>query len=111
MCPIKKSKGKAARKEDPKANKKQQEKIIQDRTFGLKNKNKSTKVAKFCKSVAQAVKGVPKGGEQAQKEREFKLKEEKRKKDEQDALLSSLLKSVNTVKQMKPKEGTFALFV
>ncbi len=86
--------------------KKAQEKIIQDRTFGLKNKNKSTKVQKFVKSVAQKVKGVVgKGGEQALKDKEFKDRIEKKKQQEKEELLNSLFKSVISVKQQQPKEG------
>ena len=92
-------------KTSKKTTKKAQEKIIEDRTFGLKNKNKSSKVQKFVKSVAQAVKGVPKGGEQAQKEREYKEKVEKKKQQEKEALIASLFKSVANVNQQQPKEG------
>lgn len=34
---------------------KQKEKVVQDRTFGLKNKNKSKTVQTFIKGVAHAV--------------------------------------------------------
>jgi hypothetical protein len=34
---------------------KKQEKVIQDRTFGLKNKNKSSKVQKYVQSVQKQV--------------------------------------------------------
>jgi hypothetical protein len=105
-------KGMRKKKEDKpakKTTKKAQEKVIEDRTFGLKNKNKSAKVQKFVKSVAQAVKGVPKGGEQAQKEREFKEKAEKKKQIEKDALIASLFKSVANINQQQPKEGRTTL--
>lgn len=98
-------KSKKDAKAPDKTSKKQQEKIIEDRTFGLKNKNKSTKVQKFVKSVAQKVKGVPKGGEQAQKEREYKLRMEKKKQEERDALIADLFKTVDSIKQQQPKEG------
>ena len=45
--------------------KKEQEKIIEDKTFGLKNKNKSKAVQKFIKGVETKVKtggGNIKGG-------------------------------------------------
>jgi len=93
-------------KKDDKLSKKTQEKIIQDRTFGLKNKNKSTKVQKFVKSVAQTVKGVVgKGGEQALKDKEYKERMEKKKQQEKDDLIASLFKSVSSVKQQQAKEG------
>ncbi len=40
-----------------KAKKKYENKLIQDRTFGLKNKNKSKKVQKYCKQVANKLSG------------------------------------------------------
>lgn len=39
-----------------KAEKKKNEKVINDRTFGLKNKNKSKAVQKYVKGVEQTVK-------------------------------------------------------
>lgn len=105
-----KKKGQPAGKKEDKASKKmqkkQQEKIIEDKTFGLKNKNKSSKVQKYVKSVAQQVKGMTgKGGEQAQREKEYKEKAEKRKQQEKEELIASLFKSVNSVKQQQPKDG------
>ena len=44
------------RKSMSKAEKKKQVKVIEDRTFGLKNKNKSKTVQKFVKGVEQTVK-------------------------------------------------------
>jgi hypothetical protein len=43
-----------------KARSKLEKKTIQDRTFGLKNKNKSKKVQKHCREVANKVKGTNK---------------------------------------------------
>eukprot|EP01022_Parablepharisma_sp_SALTPOND_P019524 TRINITY_DN334_c0_g1_i1.p2 TRINITY_DN334_c0_g1~~TRINITY_DN334_c0_g1_i1.p2 ORF type:complete len:622 (+),score=126.32 TRINITY_DN334_c0_g1_i1:1223-3088(+) len=98
--------GKKDDKTSKKTQKKQQEKVIEDKTFGLKNKNKSTKVQKFVKSVAQQVKGVVgKGGEQAQREKEYKEKMEKKKQQEKEQLINSLFNSVSSVKQQQPKEG------
>jgi len=80
-----------------KTEKKEQEKVIQDKTFGLKNKNKSKTVQKFCKGVESQVK---KGNVSEQKviDREFAEKKEKKKAEEEKALLASLYKSVDTVK-------------
>ena len=46
---------KKAPKVSAKTEKKEQEKIIQDKTFGLKNKNKSKKVQQYCQSVQNRV--------------------------------------------------------
>jgi hypothetical protein len=40
-----------------KSERKEKEKVVEDRTFGLKNKNRSSKVQKFMKSVAMQVHG------------------------------------------------------
>lgn len=73
---------------------KEKEKIIEDKTFGLKNKKKSATVQKYIKGVAQQVKGVPKGGERALIASELQNKEEKKKNMADSALLASLFKSV-----------------
>ena len=73
---------------------KEKEKIIEDRTFGLKNKNKSSVVQKYIKGVAQKVKGVPKGGERALLVGDLQQKEEKKKNAADSALLASLFKTV-----------------
>lgn len=84
-----------------KAEQKKAEKIVQDKTFGLKNKNKSKAVQKFIKGVQQSVKGPIKGGESALIEREIKEKEEKKKEKADAALLATLFKSVSSI----PKDG------
>lgn len=48
-------KKKGAPQRSTKAEKKEQERIIQDKTFGLKNKNKSKKVQQYCQSVQNRV--------------------------------------------------------
>ena len=70
------------------------EKIIEDKTFGLKNKNKSAVVQKYVKGVQQQVKGVAKGGEQARIAEQLHSKEEKKKAQADQALLASLFKTV-----------------
>jgi len=39
-----------------KTEEKKKDKVISDKTFGLKNKNKSKKVQAFCKGVSQNIK-------------------------------------------------------
>lgn len=85
---------KAPPEKSKKAENKVKEKIIEDKTFGLKNKNKSAAVQKYIKGVQQQVKGVPKGGEQARLAAQLGQKEEKKKAQADQALLASLFKSV-----------------
>jgi hypothetical protein len=86
-----------------KAEKKKQEKIIEDKTFGLKNKNKSKAVQKYIKGVESTVKNKRGGAED--KGKEFQEKAEKKKKKEEDAFLNSLYKTVKTIKQADVGEG------
>ena len=86
-----------------KTEKKVQEKIIQDRTFGLKNKNKSKTVQNYIKGVEQVVKGG-RGG-QAELSKEFQDKAEKKKLKEEEAFLNSLYKTVKSIKQEELEEG------
>ena len=87
--------------------KKEEERIIQDKTFGLKNKNKSSKVQKYIKGVVLKVKtgGNLKGGESALIQKEMQAKAEHRKEEEKKALVDSLFKSISSMQQQQPKEG------
>lgn len=69
--------------------KKQQEreKIAVDKTFGMKNKNKSKVVQKYIKSIQQNAAGAPKGGQEQAKREE---KEKKQADVQQKALMNSL---------------------
>jgi hypothetical protein len=87
-----------------KAEKKKQEKIIEDRTFGLKNKNKSKVVQKFIKGVESTVKHKGQG-EQALLNQQFADKAAKKKSREEEAFLNSLMKSVTVIKQKELEEG------
>jgi hypothetical protein len=88
---------------ETKLDKKKTEKIIEDRTFGLKNKNKSKAVQKYIKGVESTVKNKRGGPED--KSKEFIEKAEKKKKKEEDAFLNSLYKTVKTIKQAEVGEG------
>lgn len=88
---------------DSKSEKKKQEKIIEDKTFGLKNKNKSKAVQKYIKGVESTVKNVRGGADD--KGREFQERVEKKKKKEEEAFLNSLYKTVKTIKQADVAEG------
>lgn len=74
----------------PKADKakmKEKEKIAVDKTFGMKNKNKSKAVQKYIKSITQNVVGAPKGGLEEQKRIEKAAKD---KEVAKSALMNSL---------------------
>ena len=81
-----------------KTEQKQKAKIVEDKTFGLKNKNKSKQVQKFVQAVSNQVmnKNV-KGGTEKMLAEEFKQKAEKKKELEQKALLASLFGSISSI--------------
>jgi hypothetical protein len=87
-----------------KTEKKKQEKIIDDRTFGLKNKNKSKTVQKFIKGVESTVKNKGQS-DQALINKQFAERAEKKKAREEEAFLSSLMKTVTVIKQKELEEG------
>lgn len=74
-----------------KAEQKKKEKIIEDKTFGLKNKNKSKAVQKYIKGVQTQVQG-PKKPSQSEFDKKKKLEEEK----EREKLEKELFKPVIT---------------
>jgi len=75
------------------------EKMVTDKTFGMKNKNKSKKVQKFCSQVQQAAanKFVDKKAEKA-KAASMSRKDAKKQHDAEIALL------FNVVEDKKPKK-------
>ncbi len=77
-------------------------KVIEDKTFGLKNKNKSAKVQAYVQSVTQNVKqGNPdQRKHQAELEAKKKQKEEKRAFEEE---MQKLFKSVDSGKAAAPE--------
>jgi hypothetical protein len=86
-----------------KSEKKKQEKIIEDRTFGLKNKNKSKAVQKYIKGVEQVVKGAGRSAA-AETNEMYAERQAKKKRAEEDAFLNSLYKTVNVIKQEVPED-------
>lgn len=70
-----------------KAKQKEREKIAVDKTFGLKNKNKSKVVQKYIKSITNNAAGAPKGGKEAA---DREAKEAKQKELQKAALMNSL---------------------
>jgi hypothetical protein len=84
---------------------KRQDKVIEDKTFGLKNKNKSKVVQNYVKSVAAQVKQVDgKGGEAKRIADEFAQKAAQKKEEEKKALLASLFKSVKKTQEAVEEE-------
>ena len=97
---------KSAGGESKKTEKKKQEKIIEDKTFGLKNKNKSKTVQNYIKGVESNVRNTNgKGGADALKNKEYQEKAEKKKAKEEEAFLNSLYKTVKTIKQEELEDG------
>ncbi|CAG9328263.1 unnamed protein product [Blepharisma stoltei] len=92
--PAKANPKKQAEKQKKREEEKFKQKVIEDKTFGLKNKNKSASVQKYIKGVKTQVTGVNKGGESAKLAQEHAAKEEKKKAKVESALLASLFKSV-----------------
>jgi len=93
-------------KESKKTEQKKKEKVVQDKTFGLKNK-KGAKQQKFVKQIQQQVhtSGDPKAKklEQLRLEEKKKKEEEKRKKAELDALFKPVIIQQKVAKGVDPK--------
>ncbi len=84
------------------AQKKQVKAKVEDKTFGLKNKNKSTKVQKY---VAQVSKQVAEGGMDTREKRRqddaARLKAEKKKRDEESkAEMEALFQTVQPIQKV-----------
>lgn len=98
---------KKGKKEDTgggkKAEKKLAAKIIEDKTFGLKNKNKSHAVQKYIKGIVDVTKR--KVGLDVDKSKEYQEKAEKKKQRQEEAFLNSLYKQVTAAKQQEVPEG------
>lgn len=79
---------------------KKKEKVAEDKTFGLKNKNKSKAVQKYIASVKQQVKHVP--GQKSMTEHEARA--EKKKDAERATLLNSLFGPLGLLEAKKKKK-------
>lgn len=78
-------------------------KIIEDKTFGLKNKNRSTKVQAFVHSVTQSVKSGNADQRKAAVSNEQKKKEKEAKKAFEEEM-AKLFKTVDQGKKPEAKE-------
>ncbi|EPR60241.1 putative zinc finger (C-x8-C-x5-C-x3-H)-2 [Toxoplasma gondii GT1] len=93
-----------------KAAEREKQKIVEDKTFGLKNKNKSKAVQKYIKGVQQQVKGPMKGGEQALVAKKKEEQEMKKRTAQQQALLASLFKGTENVKKIAEDSCTVGTY-
>lgn len=83
-------------------------KIIEDKTFGLKNKNKSSKVGKFVAQVEAQVMSA--GSRKAQKEEDAKKLARLQKKEEEERIKAeAALLSKPIIVQPKVPFGFFLL--
>ena len=74
-----------------KTRKKYEKKLIEDKTFGLKNKNKSKKVQNYMKQVKNKVTGFSKGkSEQQLIQEKYELKKKKEEEKRQKKLFSKM---------------------
>ena len=80
------------------------DKIVEDKTFGLKNKKKSAAVQKYIKGIENVARQkVGLGVEDRSKK--YQEKAEKRKAKQEEAFLASLYKQITAVKTQEIPEG------
>jgi len=106
----KKKGGDAKQAESKKSVQKKKQQIVEDKTFGLKNKNKSKKVQQQIRSVEKNVmnSGDPKMRKLEEDRKKAKADAKARKKamkDEQDALFGEALLAVQNKKTLDKKSG------
>ncbi|KAJ0392092.1 hypothetical protein P43SY_010522 [Pythium insidiosum] len=82
-----------------KAEQKRKEKLIEDKTFGLKNKNKSSKVQKYVQEVAKQVKA---GGQTRADRLKAEAAAAKKKDKNSDDVLKSLFAAAITQPKVPP---------
>ena len=87
-----------------KQEKKMAEKIIEDKTFGLKNKNKSTAVKKYIKGIENNARQKV-GLEKEDKSAMYREKAEKKKQKQDEAFMNSLYKHVQAAKKQEVPPG------
>lgn len=99
-----------AEKESKKTTQKKKDKLVEDKTFGLKNKNKSKKVQQHIQSVQKNIEnsGDPKLRKQEEQRKKLKADAKARKKaaeDERNALFGEALLAVQKKNPTNQKEG------
>ncbi|KAK8814122.1 hypothetical protein WA158_007984 [Blastocystis sp. Blastoise] len=88
---------KAQQKAQDKALQKKAEKIVEDKTFGLKNKNKSKKVQEYVQNVKKVYTGKDDKTLELKKQQQKKEKEEKKKAEKEAA---ELFKAIVTMPKL-----------
>jgi hypothetical protein len=86
-----------------KAVEKAQNKVIEDKTFGLKNKNRSAKVQAFVQNVQ---KNVKQNNNPEAKKKQAELDEKRKAKEEKEKYQQELAKLMRTVKEDKDGVGS-----
>lgn len=86
------------------------EKVIEDKTFGLKNKNKSARVQKYVAEVTKQVKGTNARAERLKQE---EMKKKKDAKQQQEVLQSLFAASITQpkVRTGLPHEEEFCMLI
>ncbi|SJK86399.1 Zinc finger CCCH domain-containing protein 11 [Babesia microti strain RI] len=79
---------------------KAKQKILEDKTFGLKNKNKSKAVQKHIKGLQQQITGKPAPDSAKWQSQLHKEKEEKKKQEQHKALIQSLFRDTKDIKNL-----------
>ncbi|KAJ9467986.1 Zinc finger CCCH domain-containing protein 11 [Diplonema papillatum] len=92
----------AKQKQSAKNETKKKDKVIEDKTFGLKNKNRSKAVQKFCATIEQNVKS---GGSRDMRKLEAEKEKKKQEKLEKKAKELELKKMYAGVDADKKKEA------
>ena len=77
---------------------------LEDKTFGLKNKNKSTAVKKYIKGIENVARQKV-GLEKEDKSAMYREKAEKKKQREEEAFMNSLYKQVQAAKKQEVPPG------
>jgi hypothetical protein len=85
-----------------KAEQKRKDQVVEDKTFGLKNKNKSAKVQKFVQEVEKQVKGANTRADRIKAEATAKAR---KAKEAEEAMKNLMLASIT-----QPKVGGYRLF-
>ncbi|KAG7283518.1 hypothetical protein CRUP_012578 [Coryphaenoides rupestris] len=92
-----------------KTQEKKKEKIIEDKTFGLKNK-KGAKQQKFIKNVTQQVKSGPQGARLPEGDKGSKKADKKKELDELNELFKPVVAAQKVSKGVDPKSVLCAFF-
>eukprot|EP00753_Platysulcus_tardus_P022130 PLAT9338.1.p2 GENE.PLAT9338.1~~PLAT9338.1.p2 ORF type:complete len:436 (+),score=226.81 PLAT9338.1:28-1335(+) len=90
-----------------KAEAKRRERVVADKTFGMKNKNKSKRVQAKIRAMSRSVKGAGrsrKGGESAEESQKYERRRAKKEREAAEREMASLF-TVSGLKQPKLKPG------